>query len=129
MSHDFKMLLILSFLFLSSCSEFEANGKQEQILEEEIITSMTAALDGYLHFTEDCIIVSSKDGEESTQLAILGDQVISDLTENSLVYQGKKYTESDYIRVGGGGVVNDVSTFKKKHNLNKCGGLEVFIPN
>lgn len=128
MSHNFKMLLILSFLFLSSCSQFEANEKQEQ---EPIIAqaSMTAALNGYLHFTENCVIVSSKDGGESTQLAILGDQVISDLTENSFVYQGKKYTEGDYIQVGGGGVVNDISTFKKKHNLNECGGLEVFVPN
>ena len=125
------MVLTLSFLFITSYSQFEANGKQERILEEEIITaeaSMTAALDGYLHFSKGCIIVRPK-GEKGIQLAILGNEIISEVTNNSLVYQGKKYTEGDYIRVGGGGVVNDVSTFKKKHNLNECGGLEVFIPN
>ena len=121
---------MLSFLFISSCSQFEANGKQEQILEEDIIMSMTAALDGYLHFTDRCVIVNAEDGEEAegTQLAILGNQIISNLTENTLVYQGKKYTEGDYIRVGGG-YVDDSATFKKKHNLSECDGLEVFIPN
>lgn len=89
---------------------------------------MTAALDGYLHFTDNCIIVRPE-GEKGTQLAILGDQVISDLTENSLVYQGKKYTEGDYIRVGGGGVVGDSDAFKKERNLDKCSDLEIFIPN
>ena len=44
------------------------------------------------------------------------------------MYQGKKYTEGDYIEVGGGGV-GDSATFKKKHNLSECDGLEVFIPN
>ena len=127
------MVLTLSFLFITSCSQFEANGKQEQILEEDIITaeaSMTAALDGYLHFTDRCIIVNAKDGEEAegTQLAILGNEVISEVTNNSLVYQGKKYTEGDYIRVGGG-YVDDSATFKKKHNLSECDGLEIFIPN
>ncbi|MGP5273946.1 hypothetical protein ACTXLK_11590 [Psychrobacter faecalis] len=127
MSHNFKMSLILPFLFISSCSQFEANEKQEQ---EPITvqTSMTAALDGYLHFTDNCIIVRPE-GEKGTQLAILGDQVISDLTENSLVYQGKKYTEGDYIRVGGGGVVGDSDAFKKERNLDKCSDLEIFIPN
>lgn len=126
MSHNFKMLLILSFLFLSSCSQFEANEKQVQ---EPIIAqaSMIAAFDGYLHFTDNCIIVRPE-GEKGVQLAILGDQVISDLTENSLVYQGKKYTEGDYIRVGGGGV-GDSAAFKKERNLDKCSGLEIFIPN
>ena len=127
MSPNFRMSLILSFLFISSCSQFEANEKQEQ---EPIIaqTSMTAALGGYLHFTDNCIIVRAKDGGEGVQLAILGDEVISDLTENSLVYQGKKYTESDYIRVGGG-YVNYSAAFKKEHNLGECSGLEIFIPN
>lgn len=126
MSHNFKMSLILSFLFISSCSQFEANEKQEQ---EPITaqTSMTAAFDGYLHFTDNCIIVRPK-GEKGVQLAILGNQVISDLTENSLVYQGKKYTEGDHIRVGGGGV-GDNDTFKKERNLDECSGLEIFIPN
>ncbi len=126
MSHDFKMSLILAFLFLSSCSQFEANEKQEQ---EPIIgqATMTAAFDGYLHFTDNCIIVRPE-GEKGVQLAILGDQVISDLTENSLVYEGKKYTEGNYIRVGGGGV-GDSAAFKKEHNLNECSDLEIFIPN
>lgn len=123
------MSLILSFLFISSCSQFEANGKKEQ----EPITaeaSMTAALDGYLHFTDRCVIVNSKDGEEGegTQLAILGNQIISNLTENTLVYEGKKYTEGDYIRLGGG-YVDDSATFKKEHSLDECSGLEVFTPN
>ena len=41
------------------------------------------------------------------------------------MYKGKKYTEGDYIQVSGGGVVNDISTFKKEHNLDECFGLEV----
>ena len=121
------MSLILSFLFVSSCSQLEPNEKQAQ----EPITaqaSMTAALGGYLHFTDSCVTVSSKDGEEGTQLAILGDQVISDLTKNTLVYEGKKYSEGDYIRVGGG-YVDDSAAFKKERNLDECSGLEIFIPN
>lgn len=124
---NIKIPLMLSFLFISSCSQFENNGKQEQILEEEIVMSMTAALNGYLHFTDRCVVVNAENGE-GTQLAILGNQIISNLTENTLVYQGKKYTEGDYIRVGGG-YVDDSATFKKKHNLSECDGLEVFVPN
>lgn len=121
------MSFILPLLFISSCSQFESNDNQEQ----EPITGkdfMIAAYSGNLHFDEDCIIVRPE-GEKGIQLAILGNEVISEVTNNSLVYQGKKYTEGDYIEVGGGGVVNDVSTFKKKHNLSECDGLEVFIPN
>ena len=116
---------------MSSCSQFDSNPKQEQISDAEPITvtaSMIALYSGNLHFNEDCIIVRPE-GEKGIQLAILGNEVISEVTNNSLVYQGKKYTEGDYIQVGGGVVVNDVSTFKKKHNLNECGGLEVFVPN
>ena len=126
MSHNYKMLLLLSFLFLSSCSQFEANEKQEQ---EPIIAqaSMTALYSGNLHFNEDCIIVRPE-GEKGIQLAILGNEVISEVTNNSLVYQGKKYTEGDYIEVVGGGVGDNVA-FKKEHNLGECSNLEVFIPN
>lgn len=130
MSHNFKMLLILSFLFLSSCSQFEANEKQEQISDTEPITGkafMIALYSGNLHFNEDCIIVRPE-GEKGIQLAILGNEVISEVTNNSLVYQGKKYTEGDYIEVVGGGVGDNVA-FKKEHNLGECSGLEIFIPN
>lgn len=126
MSLNFKIPLILSFLFISACSEFKApeNQEQEPITAE---TSMTAAYGGYLHFTKGCIIVRPE-GEKGVQLAILGDQVISDFTKNTLVYEGKKYTEGDYIRVGGGGVA-DSAEFKKKHNLSECSSLEIFVPN
>lgn len=115
---------------MSSCSQFDSNPKQEQISDAEPITgtaSMIALYSGNLHFNEDCIIVRPE-GEKGIQLAILGNEVISEVTNNSLVYQGKKYTEGDYIEVGGGGV-GDSATFKKKHNLSECDGLEVFIPN
>ena len=116
---------------MSSCSQFDSNPKQEQISDAEPITgtaSMIALYSGNLHFNEDCIIVRPE-GEKGIQLAILGTKVISDVTKNSLMYKGKKYTEGDYIQVSGGGVVNDISTFKKEHNLDECFGLEVFIPN
>ena len=127
---NFKAPIILSFLIMSSCSQFDSNPKQEQISDAEPITgtaSMIALYSGNLHFNEDCIIVRPE-GEKGIQLAILGNEVISEVTNNSLVYQGKKYTEGDYIEVGGGGV-GDSATFKKKHNLSECDGLEVFIPN
>ena len=127
---NFKTPIILSFLLMSSCSQFDSNPKQEQISDAEPITgtaSMIALYSGNLHFNEDCIIVRPE-GEKGIQLAILGNEVISEVTNNSLVYQGKKYTEGDYIEVGGGGV-GDSATFKKKHNLSECDGLEVFIPN
>lgn len=128
---NFKAPIILSFLIMSSCSQFDSNAEQEKTSDAEPITgkdSMIAAYNGNLHFDEDCIIVRPK-GEKGIQLAIPKNEVISEVTNNSLVYQGKKYTEGDYIQVSGGVVVNDVSTFKKKHNLNECGGLEVFVPN
>ena len=128
---NFKAPIILSVLLISSCSQFDSNPKQEQISDAEPITgtaSMIALYSGNLHFNEDCIIVRPE-GEKGIQLAIPKNEVISEVTNNSLVYQGKKYTEGDYIQVSGGVVVNDVSTFKKKHNLNECGGLEVFVPN
>ena len=131
MFSNFKVPLILSFLLISSCSQFDSNSKQEQISDAEPIpaeASMTASYNGYLHFTEDCIIVRPE-GEKGVQLAILGNKVISDLTNNSLVYQGKRYTEGDYIQVGGGGPVGDSATFKKEHHLSECGRLEIFIPN
>lgn len=127
---NFRAPIILSFLLMSSCSQFDSNPKQEQISDAEPITgtaSMIALYSGNLHFNEDCIIVRPE-GEKGIQLAILGNEVISEVTNNSLVYQGKKYTEGDYIEVGGGGV-GDSATFKKKHNLSECDGLEVFIPN
>ena len=116
---------------MSSCSQFDSNAEQEKTSDAEPITgkdSMIAAYNGNLHFDEDCIIVRPK-GEKGIQLAILGNKVISDVTKNSLMYKGKKYTEGEYIQVSGGGVVNDISTFKKEHNLDECFGLEVFIPN
>ena len=116
---------------MCSCSQSDPNAEQEQTSDAEPITgkdSMTAAYNGNLNFDEDCIIVRPE-GEKGIQLAILGNEVISEVTNNSLVYQGKKYTEGDYIQVSGGVVVNDVATFKKKYNLNECGGLEVFVPN
>ena len=122
--------MILSFLIMSSCSQFNSDSKQEQILDEEPMNGKifeTALYSGNLNFNENCIIVRPK-GEKGIQLAILGNEVISEVTNNSLVYQGKKYTEGDYIQVGGGGV-GDSATFKKKHNLDECFGLEVFIPN
>ncbi|PKH64437.1 hypothetical protein CXF61_11540 [Psychrobacter sp. 4Dc] len=128
---NFKAPIILSVLLISSCSQFDSNPKQEQISDAEPITgtaSMIALYSGNLHFNEDCIIVRPE-GEKGIQLAIPKNEVISEVTNNSLVYQGKKYTEGDYIQVSGGVVVNDVSTFKKKHNLSECDGLEVFIPN
>ena len=115
---------------MSSCSQFDSNAEQEKTSDAEPITgkdSMIAAYNGNLHFDEDCIIVRPK-GEKGIQLAIPKNEVISEVTNNSLVYQGKKYTEGDYIEVGGGGV-GDSATFKKKHNLSECDGLEVFIPN
>ena len=115
---------------MSSCSQFNSDSKQEQILDEEPMNGKifeTALYSGNLNFNENCIIVRPK-GEKGIQLAILGNEVISEVTNNSLVYQGKKYTEGDYIEVGGGGV-GDSATFKKKHNLSECDGLEVFIPN
>ena len=115
---------------MSSCSQFNSNSEQERTSDAEPLTgkdSMIAAYNGNLHFDEDCIIVRPE-GEKGVQLAILGDQVISDLTENSLVYEGKKYTEGNYIRVGGGGV-GDSAAFKKEHNLNECSDLEIFIPD
>ena len=128
---NFKAPIILSVLLISSCSQFDSNPKQEQISDAEPITgtaSMIALYSGNLNFNENCIIVRPK-GEKGIQLAIPKNEVISEVTNNSLVYQGKKYTEGDYIQVSGGVVVNDVSTFKKKHNLSECDGLEVFIPN
>ena len=128
---NFKAPIILSVLLISSCSQFDSNPKQEQISDAEPITgtaSMIALYSGNLHFNEDCIIVRPE-GEKGIQLAIPKNEVISEVTNNSLVYQGKKYTEGDYIQVSGGVVVNDVSTFKKKHNLSECDGLEVFVPN
>lgn len=123
--------MILSFLIMSSCSQFNSDSKQEQILDKEPMNGKifeTALYSGNLNFNENCIIVRPK-GEKGIQLAILGNKVISDVTKNSLMYKGKKYTEGDYIQVSGGGVVNDISTFKKEHNLDECFGLEVFIPN
>ena len=119
--------MILSFLIMSSCSQFNSDSKQEQILDEEPMNGKifeTALYSGNLNFNENCIIVRPK-GEKGIQLAILGNKVISDVTKNSLMYKGKKYTEGDYIQVSGGGVVNDISTFKKEHNLDECFGLEV----
>ncbi len=127
---NFKASIILSFLLMSSCSQFDSNSKQEQISDEEPITGkafMIALYSGNLHFDEDCIIVRPK-GEKGIQLAIPKNEVISEVTNNSLVYQGKKYTEGDYIQVSGGGVGDSVA-FKKEHNLNECSGLEIFIPN
>lgn len=121
---NFKAPIILSVLLISSCSQFDSNPKQEQISDAEPITgtaSMIALYSGNLHFNEDCIIVRPE-GEKGIQLAIPKNEVISEVTNNSLVYQGKKYTEGDYIQVSGGVVVNDVSTFKKKHNLSECDG-------
>lgn len=117
---------------MSSCSQFESKPKQEQVSEAKPIiatTSLTAAYEGYLHFTGDCVVIKSQGGEGGVQLPMLDDGVMSDFTANSLVYKGKKYTEGDYIRIGGGIVSNDVDTFRKKHNLKECGGLDIFIPN
>ena len=119
---------------MSSCSQFESKPKpkQEQVSEAKPIiaaTSLTAAYEGYLHFTGDCVVIKSQGGEGGVQLPMLDDGVMSDFTANSLVYKGKKYTEGDYIRIGGGIVPNDIDIFRKKHNLKECGGLDIFIPN
>lgn len=126
--------MLLSFFLMSSCSQFESKPKQEQVLEGKPIiikTSLTAAYEGYLHFTGDCVVIKSQrgGGGGGVQLPMLDDGVMSDFTANSLVYKGKKYTEGDYIRIGGGIVSNDIDTFRKKHNLKECGGLDIFIPN
>ena len=130
---NLKIALILSFLLISSCSQVESISGQDQTSNEEPIvaeTSMTATNYGYLHFTDNCVMLGPRAGEEvdSTQLVILGENIVVNLIEGSLVYEGKKYMEGDYILLGGG-YVQDSAAFKKEHNLNECGGLEVFIPN